>query len=292
MKKSALGRGLDAILIDTREETEEKITSLRVSEVEPKKGQPRKIFDTEALEALSESIKKYGVLQPVTVRPLANGNYQIVAGERRWRAARMAGLSEIPVTVIEADDEKAASVALVENIQRSDLSPVEEAAAYQALIEDFGLTHEEISKRVGKSRAQISNVIRVLDLPDEVLKMLSDGEITLGHAKVLLSAGDGAAAVKAARFVVEKELSVRETERLVKKLTNEREPKPPKILPAVDYDRELENAVRSIIGRPVRLASKGKTKTISIEYQDNDDLQEILKLLCGDSIDRLPSYSH
>ncbi|MBO4217517.1 MAG: ParB/RepB/Spo0J family partition protein [Clostridia bacterium] len=288
MKKTALGRGLDAILVDTREDAEERINVLRISDVEPKSDQPRQDFDMESLEALSESIKKYGVLQPITVRPLANGNYQIIAGERRWRAARMAGLTEIPVTVIEADDEKAASVALVENLQRRDLSPVEEASAYLSLIEDYGLTHEEISKRVGKSRAQISNVIRVLDLPDEALKLLRDGEISLGHAKVLLSLPDDALTVRAAKTVSEKDLSVRDTEKLVKRLIAESEPKPPKILPAVDYGKELENAVRSIIGRPVHLAKRGKVNTISIEYQDNDDLQEILKLLCGDDVKKLP----
>ncbi len=288
MKKAALGRGLDAILVDTRDETDDRINLLRITDVEPKSDQPRKDFELEALEALSESIKKYGVLQPINVRPLPNGNYQIIAGERRWRAARMAGLTEIPVTVIEADDEKAASVALVENLQRRDLSVVEEASAYLSLIEDFGLTHEEISKRVGKSRAQITNVIRVLDLPDEALKLLRDGDITLGHAKVLLSLGDDMLTVKAAKTVAEKELSVRETEKLVKKLLSDAGPKPPKILPAVDYGKELENAVRSIIGRPVHLAKKGKVNTISIEYQDNDDLQEILKLLCGDEINKLP----
>ena len=288
MKKSALGRGLDAILVDTRDDADERISALRISEVEPKRDQPRRDFDQESLEALSESIKKYGVLQPITVRPLPNGNYQIIAGERRWRAARMAGLAEIPVTVIDADDEKAASVALVENLQRRDLSAVEEASAYLSLIEDFGLTHEEISRRVGKSRAQISNVIRVLDLPDEALKMLGDGDISLGHAKVLLSAGDDAVIVKAARIVVEKDLSVRETEKLLKRLAQEREQKPPKVLPAIDYTKELENAVRSMIGRPVHIGKKGRANTISIEYQDNDDLQGILKLLCGDKIDRLP----
>ena len=287
MKKSALGRGLDAILVDTRDDAE-KISVLRISEVEPKRDQPRRDFDQEALEALSESIKKYGVLQPINVRPLPNGNYQIIAGERRWRAARMAGLTEIPVTVIEADDEKAASVALVENLQRRDLSPVEEASAYLSLTEDFGLTHEEISKRVGKSRAQISNVIRVLDLPDEALKLLSDGDISLGHAKVLLSIPDDALIVKAAREIAEKELSVRETEKLVRRLVSESGPKEPKVVPAIDYGRELENAVRGIIGRPVRLCRRGKVNTISIEYQDNEDLQEILKLLCGDKINELP----
>lgn len=287
MKKSALGRGLDAILVDTREDAEERISSLRISEVEPKSDQPRRDFDMESLEALSESIKKYGVLQPIAVRPLANGNYQIVAGERRWRAARMAGLLEIPVTVIEADDEKAASVALVENLQRRDLSAVEEASAYLSLTEEYGLTHEEIAKRVGKSRAQITNMLRLLELPEEALKMLGDGDISVGHAKVLLSLSDGELIVKAAKAVAEKELSVRDTERLCRRLAGESAKKPTEI-PAVDYQKELENAVRTIIGRPVHLKDRGKVRTISIEYQDNDDLQEILRLLCGDKIDKLP----
>ena len=190
-KMGGLGRGLDAILTDNMEETKENggVTVVRLTEVEPNPDQPRKNFDTEPLEALAESISQHGIIQPIVVRP-KDGMYMIVTGERRWRAARMAGLSEVPVIVIEADERKAAELALVENIQRKDLNPVEESRAYADLIEEYGYTQEEIAKKVGRSRSSVANSLRLLDLPEAVLEKLAEGALSEGHAKVLLSIKD------------------------------------------------------------------------------------------------------
>ena len=212
-KTGGLGRGLDAILTDNSEEQKEGgVTIVRLTEVEPNPAQPRKSFETEPLEALAESISQHGIIQPIVVRP-KDGMYMIVTGERRWRAARMAGLSEVPVIIIEADDRKAAELALVENLQRKDLNPVEEARAYADLIEEYSYTQEEIAKKVGRSRSSVTNSLRLLDLPDAVLEKLALGEITEGHAKVLLGIKDAEKLTKAAETVIAKELSVRETEK-------------------------------------------------------------------------------
>lgn len=188
-KLTGLGRGLDAILVDSDYSSGDSISSVRINDVEPNKNQPRKVFQQEELEALSDSIVKYGVISPITVRQ-AGDRYIIIAGERRWRAARMAGLSEIPVIIISADDKKAAEIALVENIQRSDLNPVEEAQAYAALIEQYGLTQEEVAEQIGKSRSSVTNALRLLDLPDVALALLAAGKLSAGHAKVLLGLKD------------------------------------------------------------------------------------------------------
>ena len=222
-KLTGLGRGLDAILVDSDYTSGDSITSVRINDVEPNREQPRKQFSQEELEALSDSIVKYGVISPITVRRVGE-RYVIIAGERRWRAARMAGLSEIPVIIISADDKKAAEIALVENIQRSDLNPVEEAQAYAALIDQYGMTQEEVAEQIGKSRSSVTNSLRLLDLPDAVLSMLAAGTLSSGHAKVLLGIKDGEKLKTAAEKVAELELSVRETEKLVKSLLAE--PKP------------------------------------------------------------------
>ena len=235
-KLTGLGRGLDAILVDSDYTSGDSITSVRINDVEPNREQPRKQFSQEELEALSDSIVKYGVISPITVRRVGE-RYVIIAGERRWRAARMAGLSEIPVIIISADDKKAAEIALVENIQRSDLNPVEEAQAYAALIDQYGLTQEEVAEQIGKSRSSVTNSLRLLDLPDAVLSMLAAGKLSSGHAKVLLGIKDGEKLKTAAEKVAELELSVRETEKLVKSLLAE--PKPEKELPAIDYTKTL-----------------------------------------------------
>ncbi|MBQ8403444.1 MAG: ParB/RepB/Spo0J family partition protein [Clostridia bacterium] len=281
-KMGGLGRGLDAILTDNMEETKENggVTVVRLTEVEPNPDQPRKNFDTEPLEALAESISQHGIIQPIVVRP-KDGMYMIVTGERRWRAARMAGLSEVPVIIIEADDRKAAELALVENIQRKDLNPVEEARAYADLIDEYNYTQEEIAKKVGRSRSSIANSLRLLDLPDAVLAKLAEGAISEGHAKVLLSIKDKEALEKAAETVVAKELSVRETEKLVKALNEA--PKPEvRVVYDVDHTKILEQKVQSIIGHTVKIVQNGKKSSISIGFSDNDDLEKILVLLCGD----------
>jgi ParB family chromosome partitioning protein len=217
-KKKALGRGLDAILVDAyipeTSENNQGVTMVRISEVEPNAAQPRKAFDPAELETLAESLNQYGMIQPITVR-MVDGMYQIITGERRWRAARMAGLSEVPVIIITADDKKAAELALVENIQRSDLNPIEEAMGFAALIEEYGLTQEEAAKRIGKSRSAVTNSLRLLNLPESVRKMIENGDISTGHAKVLLGMPNAEMIERAALQITTRDLSVRETEKLV-----------------------------------------------------------------------------
>ena len=279
-KLTGLGRGLDAILVDSDySPSGDSITSVRINDVEPNREQPRKQFPTEELEALSDSIVKYGVISPITVRRVGE-RYVIIAGERRWRAARMAGLSEIPVIIISADDKKAAEIALVENIQRSDLNPVEEAQAYAALIDQYGLTQEEVAEQIGKSRSSVTNSLRLLDLPDAVLSMLAAGKLSSGHAKVLLGIKDGEKLKAAAEKVAEGELSVRETEKLVKQLLAA--PKPEKELPPIDYTKALETAIQEKIGRTVKIKQNGIKSSITIGFSDNNDLETVLRLLCGD----------
>lgn len=278
-KLTGLGRGLDAILVDSDYTSGDSITSVRINDVEPNREQPRKQFSQEELEALSDSIVKYGVISPITVRRVGE-RYVIIAGERRWRAARMAGLSEIPVIIISADDKKAAEIALVENIQRSDLNPVEEAQAYAALIDQYGMTQEEVAEQIGKSRSSVTNSLRLLDLPDAVLLMLAAGTLSSGHAKVLLGIKDGEKLKTAAEKVAELELSVRETEKLVKSLLAE--PKPEKELPAIDYTKALETSVQQKLGRTVKIKQNGVKSSITIGFSDNNDLETVLRLLCGD----------
>ena len=278
-KLTGLGRGLDAILVDSDYTSGDSITSVRINDVEPNREQPRKQFSQEELEALSDSIVKYGVISPITVRRVGE-RYVIIAGERRWRAARMAGLSEIPVIIISADDKKAAEIALVENIQRSDLNPVEEAQAYAALIDQYGMTQEEVAEQIGKSRSSVTNSLRLLDLPDAVLSMLAAGKLSSGHAKVLLGIKDGEKLKTAAEKVAEFELSVRETEKLVKSILAE--PKPEKELPAIDYTKALETSVQQKLGRTVKIKQNGAKSSITIGFSDNNDLETVLRLLCGD----------
>ncbi|MBQ8413860.1 MAG: ParB/RepB/Spo0J family partition protein [Clostridia bacterium] len=287
-KNSGLGRGLDAIFLDNTlaEESvssDEKITKLKISLVDPKRDQPRKHFDKEALEQLAASIVENGLLQPILVREYGEGRYQIIAGERRFRACKLAGLTEIPAIVLERDDKNAAQIALIENVQRENLNPVEEALAYKALAEEYGMTQEELSQKVGKSRSAIANAVRLLDLPEEILTMVASRELSAGHARTLLGVKDKDAMILLAQRAVEEELSVRVLEQLVK-LANK--PQKPQVeededLPIVDYFRELELRVQSHLGRKVKIEGKGRKKTITLSYEDNEDLDEILKLLCG-----------
>ena len=286
-KKKALGRGLDAILVDAfnidSTENNTGITTVRINEVEPNTAQPRKAFDPAELEVLAESINLYGVIQPITVRSI-DGMYQIVTGERRWRAARMAGLSEVPVIIITADDKKAAELALVENIQRSDLNPIEEAMGFAALIEEHGLTQEEAAKRIGKSRSAVTNSLRLLNLPESVRKMIENGELSSGHAKVLLGLSDTDAMEKAAIQVISRDLSVRETEKLVKMIEETAsKQKEEKVSHDVDHTRSLELLVQKTLGRTIKINEKGNKSSITIGYSDNEDLEKLLKILCGES---------
>ena len=286
-KKKALGRGLDAILVDAftidTNENNTGITTVRISEVEPNRDQPRKAFDPAELEALAESINLYGMIQPITVRSI-DGMYQIVTGERRWRAARMAGLSEVPVIIITADDKKAAELALVENIQRSDLNPIEEAMGFKSLIEEHGLTQEEAAKRIGKSRSAVTNSLRLLNLPENVRKMIENSELSSGHAKVLLGLSNAEDMEKIALQIVAKDLSVRETEKLVKAMeeaANKKEKE--KVSHDVDHTRALELLVQKTLGRTIKINEKGNKSSITIGYSDNEDLEKLLTILCGES---------
>lgn len=288
MAKNALGRNFFDILDDNMpEEKKGSVNSIRIADIEPRKNQPRKTFDRESLEALAESISKYGVLQPIIVRENSSlpGLYEIIAGERRWRAAKLAGLSEIPAVVFSGDELKTAQVSLVENLQREDLNPVEEALAYQKLIDDFGLTQEAVAKEVGKSRSAIANALRLLDLPKEVLEMLKTGELSAGHARTLLGLDDEKDMLPLAEKITNKDLSVREVEAAVKKLNAKEDFEEPVNLADNQvklYMKELENRARETLGRRVKISHSSKKKSIEIEYETNDDLEALLKTLCGD----------
>ena len=283
--KSGLGRGLDSIFLDnTTPENGGGVSLVRISQIEPRRDQPRKNFDLEALQQLADSISAHGVIQPVAVRESIGGYYEIIAGERRWRAAKMAGLSEIPVTVIAADDKKAAELALIENVQREDLNPIEEALAYKKLSEEYGLTQEKVAQAVGKSRSGVANSLRLLDLPEECYEMVASRTLSEGHAKVLMGLGDDEEIIKAARTVIEKELSVRETEQLVKRILSsleEEEQEEPAAPVKVNYSKVLAEKAGRHLGRKVNIAGRGKSKRIELYYEDKEDLEAILEALCG-----------
>jgi len=288
-KFSGLGRGLDSIFVENTAPASGGTTMLRIADLEPRKNQPRKVFDREALQQLADSIAAHGVIQPVAVRESAGGFYEIIAGERRWRAAKMAGLSEIPAVILSADDQKTAELALIENLQREDLNPIEEARAYEKLLSEYGLTQEKLSQSVGKSRSSIANALRLLDLTEGALKLLSEGKISVGHAKVLLSLNDRDEMDGAAEEIAAHELSVRETEALVKKINKLADlPTEPATeipeLPKVDYVAELENRVATRLGRRVKIHGKGKSKRIELYFEDNEDLEELLMKVCGKDI--------
>ena len=287
-KNSGLGRGLDAIFLDNfiedekREEASNGVSSLKISMIDPKSDQPRKYFDKEALEQLSASIAENGVLQPILVRKYGDERYQIIAGERRFRASKLAGLSEIPAIVLEKDDKKSAEIAIIENVQREDLNPLEEALGYKALADDYGMTQEELSQRVGKSRSAIANTLRLLDLPDEILTLVASRELSAGHARTLLGVRDRDNMILLAQRAVEDDLSVRVLEEEVKRINKPKKEEVEEELPVVDYFRELEIRVQSHLGRKVKIDGKGRKKSITLTYEDNEDLDEILKLLCGE----------
>ncbi len=284
-KNSGLGRGLDAIFLDNETEKSENggVKELPVSLIDPRADQPRKSFDKEALESLAQSIRANGLFQPILVREMPSGRYQIIAGERRFRASKLAELTSIPAIVLDKDDKKTAEIALVENIQREDLNPMEEAAGYRSLAEEYGMTQEELSATVGKSRSAIANAMRLLDLPQEVVSLVIAGDLSAGHARTLLALGSEEEMVALARKCVDEKLSVREVEAAVKKAgKKKRETKEEEKAPIVDYFRELERRVERTLGRQVRIESKGKNKAITLFYEDNDDLQELLVKLCGE----------
>lgn len=284
-KQTGLGRGLDSIFLDNSEEASNGVQMLRIAEVGPRADQPRKAFDTEALAALSESISSYGLIEPIIVRPSDGGFYEIVAGERRWRAAKMAGLTEIPAIIGEYDDKKTAEIALIENIQREDLNPVEEAMGYKALIDKYGFSQEEISKRIGKSRPAVTNALRLLELPEKITAMLSRGEISAGHARALLGLDDKEKAYDMARVIIDGGLSVRAAEELVRRAN--RKPKQPetpkKASDGVDYIGRLEKKAQKLLGRKV-VIKNGRSKRVELTFENDDDLEALLSALCGKEI--------
>ena len=287
-KQSGLGRGLDSIFFDDADvETTTGVRTLRISELQPRAGQPRKNFDSEALSQLADSISTHGLIQPIIVRKGAADLYEIVAGERRWRASKMAGLTEVPVVVIEADDQKTDELALIENIQRENLNAVEGCYAYKALLDEYNLTQETVASRVGKSRSTITNSLRLLDLPDSVLKMVSEDTISAGHARALLGLKYRSDIEAAAATVVDKGYSVRAVEDLVRRM-NARAERAADVVDktnkGVDYTAELEKKVRGILGRKVKIVEGARANRIELEYSDNDDLQKLLFLLCGEAI--------
>jgi len=286
-KLGGLGRDFYDIYSDNNVEKGSN-QSIRISDIEPRRDQPRKQFDREALETLADSIAAYGVLQPIIVREseFADGTYEIIAGERRWRASKMAGLTEIPAIVFDGDELKAAQVALIENIQREDLNPVEEAFAYGALIEKYGLTQDQVAKQVGRSRPAVANSLRLLDLPDEVLEMLKNGDLSAGHARALLGLEEEATMIELANRILAKEMSVREVESMVKRIREKaEEPEEEHVHPQIKvHMKELERRAMSTLGRKVRISRSSKKKVVELTYDDDADLEALLTALCGNTI--------
>ena len=278
-----LGTGLGALFGQEAMEEEQGGSYLPISKIEPRADQPRREFDKAALEELAESIRQHGLIQPVTVRKLEGGYYQIIAGERRWRAARMAGLQEVPVRIMEADDQETAELALIENLQREDLDPVEEAQGYRSLMENYGLTQEKVAQRVGKSRPVVANALRLLNLPESVLEHLSSGELTLSHARAILELGDRASQEQAAKETVERGLSVRETTSLVKRINSgkgKREKKDYRTAPdGVDYIAQVERQLTEALGRRVRINAGARRGSFQIEYYNREDFEALYRLL-------------
>lgn len=290
-KMKGLGRGLDSIFVDNavEEETGGGVRTLRMAEIDPKADQPRRNFDAEALSQLADSIAANGILQPILVRETGE-RYEIIAGERRFRAARLAGLSEIPALVLEADDEAAAKYALIENLQREDLNPYEEAAAIRKLMDEYGLSQEQVAGSIGRSRSAVANALRLLDLPEDAVKLVTDGTLSAGHARTLLGLLDKGQIGDVARKCVQSALSVRELESLVKKLnrlyTQQRdaiEDDAGAGEVVVDYFASLENRFTSATGRRVKITETRNKKVLQLEYRDNEDLEELLRSLAGDA---------
>jgi len=281
MSAKGLGMGLDALFMGHSDTKSDKgISLVKLSLIEPNLDQPRKDFDPEALTDLTESIRLHGILQPLAVRQLAGGRYQIIAGERRWRAAREAGLAEVPVYVVEADEKKVMELALVENLQRQDLNPIEEAEGYRVLMDDFSLTQEDCAARIGKSRSAVANTLRLLSLTPEVRKMVSDGRLSAGHAKALLAIANEKKQWEAANIVLDKNYNVRQTELLAKKILQSSIVKE-KVTPpvTVNYLEEVERSLSGKLGRKVKVTSGRKKGKLELEFYNPEDLEKLIKLL-------------
>ena len=278
-KKSGLGRGLSDLFEQNTAETEGGVTTLRLSELEPNREQPRKTFDEAAIAELADSISKHGLIQPLLVRPMISGGYQIVAGERRFRACRMAGLLEVPVVIKDLDDRETAEIALIENLQREDLNPVEEALGYKMLIDEYELTQDEVAKTVGKSRPVVSNALRLLNLPDTVLEKVKDGTLSNGQARSLLLFKDKEDMLAAARLAENDGLTVRELEKMAKQCNDtEKKGSEPKIKPTAPLYKEVEISLSELFGRKVSVKKgSGAKGMLMIEFFDEDDLKKLAK---------------
>lgn len=283
-KKGGLGKGLDALFMDN-ETADSGIVTLRLSEIEPNRDQPRKVFSEEALNELADSIREHGVLQPLLVRPLSTGGYQLVAGERRWRASRMAGLREVPVVIRDMDEEQAMEIALIENLQREDLNAIEEASGYKLLMERYGMTQEQVAKRVGKSRPAVANALRLLNLPPRVMEMVEEGEVSPGHARALLSFEDPEQMMDVAQKVRKGKYSVRDIEKMSK---HPGEPAVEELTSAEAEDvwgsqaaffTEMELALSGELGRKVKIARNGNSGILQIQFYNEDDLKELAQRL-------------
>lgn len=282
MKQRGLGRGLGALLTDYSEnDAAQAVTTLSLQRIEPNPNQPRKRFDEVELQALADSIAQHGLLQPLAVRDMSNGYYQIIAGERRWRACRLAGLSEVPVTVVEADDRTVMELALVENLQREDLNPMEEAEGYRVLLEEYGLTQEQAAQQVGKSRSAVANALRLLTLSDEVRALVENGELTAGHARALLTLPNGRLQKAAAQKILALRLSVRQAEAMCKRMAAEEKPKEEPEPLAVDYIAECEKHLTRRLGRRVHIVNGKRKGRVELDFYGDDDLQKLYEALCA-----------
>lgn len=274
-RKGGLGKGLDAIFAENDTDSENTAVTLKVSEIEPNRGQPRKDFDEKAMAELADSIAQHGVLQPLLVRPIPGGGYRIVAGERRWRAARMAGVMEVPAVVREMSDSEVMEFALIENLQREDLNPIEEALGYRSLIDKYGLTQDEVSKTVGKSRPAVTNAMRLLNLPESIQKMLSSGQISAGHARAILSFPNDKLMEEAAKAAAEG-ASVREIEDMAKRIS--KSPGETHVKKRPHYYEEVEISLKNHFGRKVHIGGSKKRGVLQIEFYGEDDLAQLVKM--------------
>ena len=293
--QNGLGRDFYSLLDDNSIDVGkgDSLTSLRVNSLDPRKDQPRKTFDQEDLQLLADSISEHGVIQPIVVREIeGTDRYEIIAGERRWRASKIAGLDEIPAVIMTGDDLKIAEIALIENVQRKDLNPVEEALAYRALIDNFHLTQEEVSRQAGKSRSAIANMLRLLDLPDDVLLMLRDGSLSMGHARAILGLDDEDQMLPLAEKTVDKALSVREVEKIVRKMNADAENEGEETTEPEDktanqrrvYMKDLESRIMSDLGRKVKIHETSRKKTLELTFEDDEDLEALLRRIIGDNL--------
>lgn len=287
--KGGLGRDFYSLLDDNEFDSKAPVTKLALRDVQPRRDQPRKDFDMNALQLLADSIREHGVIQPILVREMefTPGKYEIVAGERRFRAAEMAGLDELPVMIMTGDDLEVAKVALIENVQRKDLNPVEEAMAYRVLMDRFGLTQDQVATQAGKSRSTVANLLRLLDLPEEVLAMLREGSLSAGHARALLPLEDDEKELALAQRILEKELSVREVERLVAAAKQAETPDQPEEAPLDQrtvYMKDLEERLMKALGRRVKIRQGARKRVVELSFEDDGDLEELLKKLAGTEI--------